>query len=96
MKDGLKSHQDLVNQDTRPELHLTPVAQSGKVDLPSASYNLMTDEKRAVCQWLRTVKVPTGFSPIIKSLVPMKNLTLTNFNAHDYHVMLMVFLPIMI
>ena len=26
MKDGLKSHQDLVNQDARPELHPTPVA----------------------------------------------------------------------
>ena len=47
-KDGLKSQQDPVNQDIRPELHPTPAAQSGKVDLPGASYNLTTDEKRAV------------------------------------------------
>ena len=45
MKDGLKSHLDLVNLDIRPELHPTPSAQSGKMDLPGASYNLTTDEK---------------------------------------------------
>ena len=49
-----------------------------------------------MCQWLRAVKVPTGFSSNIKSLVSMKDLTLTSFNAHDCHVMLMVFLPIVI
>ena len=56
----------------------------------------MRDEKRAVCQWLRGVKVPTGFFSNIKSLVSMKDLTMTNYNSHDSHVMLMVFLPIVI
>jgi hypothetical protein len=56
----------------------------------------MRDERRAVCQWLWGVKVLTGFSSNIKSLVSMKDLTLTNFNSHDCHVMLMVFLPIVI
>ena len=37
--------------------------------------------------------MPIGFSSNIKSLVSMKDLTLTSFNAHDFHVMLMVFLP---
>ena len=95
-KDGLKSRLDLVNQDIRTEIHPTPAAQSGKVDLPGASYNLTTDEKREICQWLRGVKVPTGFCSNIKSLVSMKDLTLTSFNAHDCHVMLTVFLPIVI
>jgi len=85
-----------VNLDIRPELHPTPAAQSGKMDLPGTSYNLTTDEKRVVCQWLRAVKVPTGFSSNIKSLVSMKDLTLTSFNAHDCHIMLTVFLPIVI
>ena len=95
-KDGLKSHQDLVNQDIRPELHSTSAAQSGKVDLPGESYNLTRDEKRVMCQGLRAIKVPTGFSSNIKSLVLMKDLTLTSFNAHDCHVKLTVFLPIVI
>ena len=60
------------------------------------SYNLTRDGKRAMCQWLRGVKVLTGFSSNIKNLVSMKDLTLTSFNAHDCHVMLTVFLPYMI
>jgi hypothetical protein len=96
MKDGLKSRLDLVNQNIRCEIHPTAVAQSGKVDLPGTSYNLTTDEKRVVCQWLRAVNVSTGFSSNIKSLVSMKDLSLTSINAHDCHVMLTVFLPIVI
>jgi hypothetical protein len=42
------------------------------------------------------VKVPTGFSSNIKSPVPMKDLTMTHFNSHDCHIMLMVFLPVVI
>ena len=66
------------------------------MDLLGASYNLMRDEKRVMCQWLKGLKVPTGFSSNIKSLVSMKDLTLTSFNACDCHIMRMVFLPIMI
>jgi hypothetical protein len=40
--------------------------------------------------------VPTGFSSNIKSLALMKDLTMTNYNSHDCHVMLTVFLPIVI
>jgi hypothetical protein len=40
--------------------------------------------------------LPTGFSSNIKSLVSMKDLTLTNYNSHDCHVTLMVFPPIVI
>lgn len=95
-KNGLKSHLDLVNQNIRTELHPTLAVQSGKVDLLCMSYNLMTDEKRAMYQWLRTLKVLTSFSSNIKSLVSMKDLTLTSFNAHDCDIMLTVFLQIVI
>jgi hypothetical protein len=60
------------------------------------SYNLTRDERRAFCQWLRAVKVPTSFSSTIKSLVSMKDLTMTHFNSHDCHIMLTVFLSIVI
>jgi hypothetical protein len=42
------------------------------------------------------MKVSTKFSSNIKSLVSMKDLTLTSFNAHDCHIVLTVFLPIVI
>jgi hypothetical protein len=95
-KDGLKSHLDLVNQNIRSKIHPTAAALSGKVDLLGTSYNLTTDEKRAMCQWLRAVKVSTSFSSNIKSLVSMKDLSHTSINAHDCHVMLTVFLLIVI
>jgi hypothetical protein len=82
-KDGLKSRTDIVNLDIRKDLHPQPSTQNGKVDLPGAGYNLTLDERRAVCQWLRGVKVPAGFSSNIKSLVSMKDLTMTNYNSHD-------------
>lgn len=40
--------------------------------------------------------MPADFSSNIKSLVSMKDHMLTNFNIHDHHIMLMVFLPIVI
>jgi hypothetical protein len=95
-KDGLRSCLDLMDQDIRTKIHPTPAPQTGKMDIPGACYNLTRDERRVVCQWLRNVKVLTGFSSNIKSLVSMKDLTITSFNAHDCHVMLTVFLSIVI
>lgn len=94
-KDGHKSRIDLVNQVIRPELH-PKLPENGKVKIPSAAYNLTNDEQMAMCKLLRAIKVPTGFSSNIKSLVSMKDLTMTNYNSHDCHVMLTVFLPIVI
>jgi hypothetical protein len=66
-KDGLKSRLDLVNQNIRNEIHPTQAKKGvNKVNLSGASYNLTRDERRAFCQWLRAVKVPTGFSSNIK------------------------------
>jgi hypothetical protein len=94
-KDGLKSRMDLVNQGIRPDLHLEP-PQNGKVQIPDAAYNLTNDEKTTICKLLRGIKVPIGFSSNIKSLVSMKDLTMTNYNSHNCHVMLTMFLPIVI
>jgi hypothetical protein len=73
-KDGLKSRLDLVKQNIRHEIHPTQAEKGvNKVDLLGASYNLARDERRAFCQWLRAMKVPTGFSSNIKSLVSMND-----------------------
>jgi hypothetical protein len=45
---------------------------------------------------MRGIKVLTGFSSNIKSLISMKDLTMIGYNSHDCHIMLMVFLPILI
>jgi len=76
-KEGLNLRLDLVNLGIRQELH--PIPQpNGKYLLPAASYNLNPEEKHAICVWLKTLKVRCGFCSNIKSLVSMKELTLTN------------------
>jgi hypothetical protein len=87
---------DLVNLGIRHDIHPQPSTQNRNVDLPGVDYNLTKDERMVVCHWLRGVKVPTGFSSNIKSMVSMKYLTMTNYNSHDYHIMLTVILPIVI
>ena len=76
-KEGLNSRLDLVNLGIRKEFH--PIPQpNGKYLLPAASYNLNLEEKHEICVWLKTLKVPYGFCSNIRSLVSMKDLTLTN------------------
>jgi hypothetical protein len=94
-KDGLKARKDMVQLKVMEELH--PVLKdNGKYTLPAASYNLDLQERRALCTFVRGIKVPTGFLANPKKLVSMKDLSFAHGKAHDCHVMLMVFLPIAI
>jgi hypothetical protein len=94
-KDGLKAWKDLVQLNVMLELH--PILEdNGKYTLPTARYNLDLQERRALCTFVRGIKVPTGFSANPKKLVSMKDLSFPHCKAHNFHVMLMVFLPIAI
>src|SRR5438046_8427203 len=94
-KEGLKSRKDFVDLNIRHELHPEERA-NGKYYLPTASYNLTTDEKKAICKCLRGVRVLTGYSSNIKNLVSMKDLKLVGMKSHDCHVMMTQMLPITI
>ena len=64
-KDALKSRQDLVAMKIREDLH--PIDKgNGRYELPPASYNLTHDKKKAMCESLRVVRVPSRFSSNIK------------------------------
>ena len=93
-KDGLKARKDMVQLNVMPQLPL-PEA-NGKYTLPTACFNLTPEEKRAICTFLRGVKVPTGFSANVKKLASIKDLSIIHCKSHDCHVMLIVFLPIAI
>ena len=58
------------------QLHPVPDA-NGKYTLSAACFNLTPEENRAICTFLRGVKVPTGFLPNVKKLVSMKYLSKT-------------------
>jgi hypothetical protein len=95
MKDGLKSRNDLVQFGLRSGLH--PISRpNGKHYLPPASYSLTVEENKTFCQCLCGVRVPTGFSSNITKLVLVKDLSMSGYNSHDYHMMMMIFLAIAI
>ena len=76
-KDTLKSHQDLVAMEIRKDLH--PIEKgNGRYELPPASYNLTHDEKKAMCESLRGIRVPSHFSSNIKKLVVIQGPPQTN------------------
>src|SRR5436190_13870713 len=51
-KEGIKSRKDFMDLNIRHELHPEERA-NGKYFLLAASYNLTTDEKKAICKFLR-------------------------------------------
>ena len=63
---------------------------------PTASYNLTRDEKKAMCESLRGIRVLSRFTSNIRKLVSMKDLSLCGYNCHDCHVLLTLFLSIAI
>jgi hypothetical protein len=94
-KDGLKARKDMVHLNVILDLH--PVLEdNGKYTLSTASYNLDLQERRALCTFVRGIKVLTGFSANPKKLVSMKDLSFPHCKAHGCHVMPTVFLPIAI
>ena len=93
-KDGLKSHQDLVEMGIREQLH--PISQGSRTYLPPACHTMSTNEKRSFCRCLRMLKVPQGYSSNIKSLVSVKDLKLVGLKSHDCHVLMQQLLPVAI
>jgi hypothetical protein len=94
-KDGLKSRRDMEQLKVKLELH--PVRnENGKYTLPAACYSLDIEERRALLTSMRAIKVPTRFSANAKKLVSMKDLSFHYCKAHDCHMMLTVYLPIVI
>jgi hypothetical protein len=72
-KDGLSARKDLQTLGIREEIH-PQVRPNIKVYLPTASYTLITEEKRAICKCLHGIRVLIGFSTNIKNLVSMLEL----------------------
>ena len=64
---------------------------------PPASYKLSKVEKRAFCEYLYGIKVPSRYSSNMKRFVTLNgNLKFRIMKSHDCHVMMQVFLPIAI
>ncbi|XP_074271359.1 uncharacterized protein LOC141595291 [Silene latifolia] len=75
---------------------LAPQENGKRAYLPPACYTLSKKEKTTVCECIRGIKVPHGYSSNMKNLVSMKDLRLIGLKSHDNHVIMQQFLPVSI
>ena len=85
-KDGEKARLDL--KELKIRLNLIPTKKGNATYLPPAKYTLSRQEKRKLCEWLASVKVPNGYSSNFKRLVSMKDLRLIGMKTHDCHILM--------
>ena len=62
-KDHENARSDLEEMGIRPELYVQG-AENGK-DLPVAATTMSRKEKKELCQFLQSVKFPSGYMPIL-------------------------------
>ena len=93
-KDSLNARLDMAEMNIRDELK--PVDVGNRKYLPPACYTLSKKERSSFCHCLRGVKVPTGYSSNIKSLVSIQDLKLVGLKSHDCHVLMQQLLPVAI
>ncbi|XP_024190421.1 uncharacterized protein LOC112194412 [Rosa chinensis] len=93
-KDGVAARLDLVEMGIRTGLGPTPGQKKDK--LPLASWNLLLEEKRAMCMSFFNMKGPYGISSNIRNLVSLDDLRLVGLKSHDCHMVMQQLLPIVI
>ncbi|GKD52293.1 uncharacterized protein Tco_1281269 [Tanacetum coccineum] len=94
-KDGINARKDMVSWGIR--LKLAPVENDKKCTyLPPACYTMSKAEKTQFCKCLHDIKVPSGYSVNIRSLVSMKDYKLQGMKSHDCHVLMAHMIPIVI
>ncbi|XP_057806813.1 uncharacterized protein LOC131021574 isoform X3 [Salvia miltiorrhiza] len=93
-KDGVKARLDLADMGLRNEL--APMIGEKRTYLPPAFYTLSKAEKRQVCAFFGGVKVPTGYSSNVASLLSADDSKLVGLKSHDCHTLMQQLLPVAI
>jgi len=91
-KDNVKARLDLAEHCRRPELELQ-VSANGRVVKPKANYAFTLEQKKALCEWVKELKMPDGYASYMSNCVDMSNATLSGMKSHDCHVFMESLLP---
>ncbi|XP_062005957.1 uncharacterized protein LOC133723145 [Rosa rugosa] len=94
IKDRVAARMDMV--DMGIQIGLGPKPGPKKDKLPLASWNLLLEEKRAMCMSFFNMKGPYGISSNIRNLVSLDDLRLVGLKLHDCHMVMQQLLPIAI
>lgn len=91
-KDNLKARFDLQDMHLRDELH--PIVVGTKTMMPKARYTLNKAQVKLVCQWVKDLKLPDGYSSNISRSCNVEKLKFTNMKSHDCHVFMQRLMPV--
>jgi len=75
---------------------LAPGQKGKNTYLSSARYTLSRKEKIEFYQFLAGIKIPSGYSLNIRSLVSIKELKLVDLKSHDCHALMQQLLSVAI
>jgi hypothetical protein len=92
-KDSLEARQDLQRMKERDNLHSKKIGD-GRHYLRPASYTLSNEEKEIMFECLSSIKVPSGFSFIIKGIINVLEKKFLKLKLHDCHVLMMQLLSV--
>lgn len=92
--DNLNARLDLQVLGIRTSLH--PVRRGPKLVLPLACYTLSKQQKMKLCEFLKNLRLPSGYSSNISRCVKLKDSKLISLKSHDYHVLMQRILSVAI
>ncbi|PKU60718.1 hypothetical protein MA16_Dca028306 [Dendrobium catenatum] len=58
-----------------------------------APFTLNLEQKRAICEWVKTLRVPDGYSSNISRCVDIRSGRLFRLKSHDCHIFMQCLLP---
>ncbi|XP_070051829.1 uncharacterized protein [Nicotiana tomentosiformis] len=90
-KDNLNARRDLKEMVIRKDLH--PTQRDGKWYYPASCYTLSPYKKSKVCKFLKTIKVPDGYSSNLSRCVKLEDRKIYGMKSHDSHILLEQLLP---
>ena len=84
-KDTAKARLDLEFLGIKEELHL--MRDGDRVKKSAALFTLTKDEKKSICNWLKSVKFLDGYESDISRCVHEYIDKITGIKSHDCHVL---------
>jgi predicted amino acid-binding ACT domain protein len=92
-KDNVNARRDLKLYCNRKDLEVHEQS-NGKIIKPKANYTFTLEQKRAICEWVKCLKMPDGYASNLARCVDMKEGKLHGMKSHDCHVFMECLLPI--
>ncbi|XP_028774325.1 uncharacterized protein LOC114731348 [Neltuma alba] len=83
-KDNTQARMDLQEYCRRKENEL--VDRGGKMMKPIAKYTLNLEQRKAIVQWIKKLKLPDGYASNLARCVDMKEARLYGMKSHDCHM----------